>query len=64
MEALRQEEADIHETLTLGSEENQKKRQSVEDLEAVIKTLGEEETKARAQLESWQAVKDEKNTSH
>lgn len=28
-------------TLTLGSEENQKKRQSVEDLEAVIKTLGE-----------------------
>ena len=45
MEALRQEEADIHETLELGGEENERKRQSVENLEAVIRTLEEDETK-------------------
>ena len=38
MEALRQEEADIYETLELGGEENERKRQSVENLEAVIRT--------------------------
>ncbi|MGO4945929.1 chromosome segregation protein SMC [Blautia sp. Sow4_E7] len=64
MEALHQEEADIHETLELGGEENERKRQSVENLEAVIATLAEDETKAKAQLESWLTVKDEKNTSH
>ena len=64
MEALHQEEADIHETLELGGEENERKRQSVENLEAVIATLAQDETKAKAQLESWQTVKDEKNTSH
>ena len=64
MEALHQEEADIHETLELGGEENERKRQSVENLEAVITTLAQDETKAKAQLESWQTVKDEKNTSH
>ena len=61
--ALRQEEADIHETLELGGEENERKRQSVENLEAVIRTLEEDETKAKAQMESWQSVKDEKNAS-
>ena len=64
MEALHQEEADIHETLEFGGEENERKRQSVENLEAVIATLAQDETKAKAQLESWQTVKDEKNTSH
>ena len=64
MEALHQEEADIHETLELGGEENERKRQSVENLEAVVATLAQDETKAKAQLESWQTVKDEKNTSH
>nr|WP_294674172.1 chromosome segregation protein SMC [uncultured Blautia sp.] len=64
MEALRQEEADIHETMELGGEENERKRQSVENLEAVIRTLEEDETKAKAQMESWQSVKDEKNASH
>ena len=64
IETLHQEEEEIHETLKLGSEENEKKRQSVENLEAVITTLAEEENIARAQLESWQSVKEEKNTSH
>ena len=36
----------------------------MENLEAVIATLAQDETKAKAQLESWQTVKDEKNTSH
>jgi len=48
-------------TLELGGEENERKRQSVENLEAVIRTLEEDETKAKAQMESWQSVKDEKN---
>ena len=64
LEALRQEETEIHETLKLGSEENEKKRQSVDELEAVIHSLSEEEIKAKAKMESWQAIKDEKNTSH
>ena len=64
IETLCQEEEEIHETLKLGSEENEKKRQSVENLEAVITTLAEEENTARTQLESWQRVKEEKNTSH
>ena len=64
IETLCQEEEEIHETLKLGSEENEKKRQSVENLEAVITTLAEEENTARTQLESWQRIKEEKNTSH
>ena len=64
IETLCQEKEEIHETLKLGSEENEKKRQSVENLEAVITTLAEEENTARTQLESWQRVKEEKNTSH
>ena len=64
LEALRQEETEIHETLKLGREENEKKRQSVDELEAVIHSLSEEEIKAKAKMESWQAIKDEKNTSH
>jgi len=64
METLQEEKEQIHETLELGSEENIKKRQSVEGLEKVIRELAEEEVKEKAQLESWQAVKDEKNVSH
>lgn len=64
METLHEEKEQIHETLELGSEENIKKRQSVEELEKVIRELAEEEVKEKAQLESWQAVKDEKNVSH
>ena len=64
IETLCQEEEEIHETLKLGSEENEKKRQSVENLEAVITTLTEEENTARTQLEGWQRIKEEKNTSH
>ena len=64
IDTLCQEETDIHEILKLGSEENEKKRQSVEQLEAVITTLEEEEISSKAQLEKWQSAKDEKNTSH
>ena len=64
METLQEEKEQIHETLELGNEENIKKRQSVEELEKVIRELAEEEVKEKAQLESWQAVKDEKNVSH
>lgn len=49
---------------SLAAKENERKRQSVENLEAVIRTLEEDETKAKAQMESWQSVKDEKNASH
>mgnify|MGYP000385196104 CR=1 FL=1 len=52
MEALRQEEADIHEMLELGGEENERKRQSVENLEAVIRTLEEDEPRRRLR---WRA---------
>ena len=65
LEALCQEETEIHETLKLGSEENEKKRQSVDELEAVIHSLSEEEIQGESsRWKAGTAIKDEKNTSH
>lgn len=64
MEALEQEKSDIGEILEQGGQEIEKKRETIESLNAAIAGFAAEEEHARGQLELWQKEKDEKNGKH